>query len=97
MVTKGGVDVRGRMKIECLSADVRHALIALKQALAEEPGVLHAQITLEDVRVFDNPGIKVDLIQHFPHPFLDNGFVRDKYEDVTIDVDWESLGLDHEA
>ena len=77
-------NVRGRIKIEVLSKETRVALMVLKRALANEPGMQHVQVTFDQVRVLDVPPT-VDVIQRFPHNHPND---YRNYEDVTVSINW---------
>ncbi len=57
------VDAAG---MQGFSPQVRNALIALKTALSHDPGVMHVQVTLDDVGVRDKPPT-VDVIPAWYH------------------------------
>lgn len=63
----GGVHVRvDPAGMRALSPRIRDALVALKTALAADPGITHAQVTLDDVGVRDTPPT-LDVIATWYH------------------------------
>lgn len=63
-------NIHGRIRPETLLPETRRALMELKQALAAEPFIKHAQITIDEVHNFDLPPT-VDLQCEIPSRLLE--------------------------
>lgn len=71
------------MIIDKLSPETKTALMALKRALANEPGIDHAQVTFDQVGAADTPPT-LDVVGQIRYSEVDSS----RYQSITIGVWW---------